>query len=144
MKRHTYSTSVIEWVECPPRFFYPGDPRVLKNVTGRFVRLRKWLFQKLSTPEVRQPWKLKQATYNYDNIVQLVRGALHKQRLRSEDIQLIIVSTKVAFDLENLLFERSMNICQGSIDGKMYIFGIPITVLPTYEGRKILFVPKDR
>lgn len=143
MKRYAFSMNTIEWVECPPKYISPEDPRVLKNTAGRFMRLRKWLFQKLSTPEVRPSYELRRATYSEENLRRLVSIAINKQRLRLSEVKCAIVSTETAFEIEEMLFDRSMTIGVPIADGKLYIHGFPVIVLPAYTGDEVLIVPKD-
>jgi hypothetical protein len=142
MKRYAFSTNTIEWAECPPRKFIHETPRLLKP--GRFNRLRKWLFQKLSTPEMTQSYEMKRAHYSGENLGELIAIAMNKQRLRLGDVQYAVVSTETAFHIEELFFERSMTIGVPMAEGRLFIRDFPVVVLPTYTGKEILLIPKDR
>lgn len=141
MKRYAFSMNTIEWVEKQPQIFSTHETRILKP--GKFLRLRRWLFKLIANPWCPVTFELKQAHYSDEVLGRLVSKAINKQRLRLSEVKCAIVSTETAFEIEEMLFDRSMTIGVPIADGKLYIHDFPVIVLPTYTGDEILIVPKD-
>lgn len=143
MKRTEFTTNIIEWAVRPPDPIPTHDIRYLKP--GWFRRLRKWLFEWLSTPHVQVSYELRQFQYSTEHIGQLVSEVINRDgHQRLGGIDFILMSPETAFGAQESLMEHACSfnvpIAMGPFPTKIY--DIPVVVLNTYTHDDVLIVPK--
>lgn len=147
MKDYEFNTHTIEWVQRTDKRTLHKGVRYCES--GRFFRLRNWLFRKLSKQWSQGTFELKQVNYSDDNLIRLVVAAANSQSCRLHHIDYFIMSPETAFHAEAALaphrFTIDVTIPDGFLTGCFpKIYGIRVVILSTYAHDDILIVLKER
>lgn len=144
MKNYAYTTNIVEWAEIEPM----SPSRLTDSYRikpGRFMKIRKRLVGILCIQWWPKHYTLRSVTIQREKLGRLISEVMNRSHMRCEMIEHVIVSRSTAFEIEEELFSNAMTfnvpMCNGGLD--VVVYGIPVVVIPGYEGDEIIIVPKE-